>query len=744
MKLEGIVEDIIYRNEANGYSVILVDVNGVPETVVGTFPILSEGESVCFEGDYQNNAKYGKQFTARSVGVVAPHTIEGIVRFLASGIIPGVGEVTAQRMADAFGEQTLDVIEHDTDKLASVKGISKRKADEIREGYLAVSGMRSAVIFLQDCGLGMALAIRVYERFGARTEQMVRTNPYRLVEEIDGIGFLTADRLAQKLGIGRDSDYRIRAGMVHLLKNAADQNGHTYVPISELTSELCGLLGLDVSEEKLTDLAAVMTVDGVVKISAAGDGVRVLMLSTLYRTEKGTADKLLRLLAAADNGGINTDTAIKNYESRYGVVFHEKQREAIALALTQGVCVITGGPGTGKTTIIKCVLQVLKEEGHTVRLLAPTGRAAKRMTEATGCDASTLHRALQAEGEGGRFTKNETNPIEATAVIVDEVSMVDVYLMHALLRALRPGTRLLLVGDRDQLPSVGAGNVLGDILSSGAVPSVALTQIYRQALESRIVTNAHFINQGKMPVTDNGANSDFFFLVRDSGEAIAQTVVEMVAHRLPKFLGEDSCKIQVLSPIKAGAAGVNRLNTLLQNALNPMRGQCPVFRFGETEYRIGDRVMHTVNDYDLAWTRTDGSALGTEGKGVFNGDIGTVVEISAAGELDVVFEDGRCAKYGADKLGELMLSYAITVHKSQGCEFDAVVMPILTGSPSMLTRNLLYTGITRAKRLVVLIGSRYALERMVQNDYTALRYSKLAELLKAGNNFLGGGATDAQ
>lgn len=728
MELCGTLEDIIFRNEENGYTVLVLDVEGEPVTVVGSFPVLAEGETLVLDGEYKQNPKYGRQFAAVGLRTAAPSSRIGIVRFLAGGLIRGVGEVTATNIVDRFGEESLEIIEHDPHRLALIRGISVRKANEIHDSYMEVACMRAAVMFLQNYGIGAGTAVKIFNCYGAKTQAAVQSNPYRLVEDVDGIGFLTADRIARAMGIEADSEFRVRAGIVHLLKYASESQGHTYLPLPVLVEETNRLLALELDEEAVRDVTQVLAIAGTVRVTLLADGETAVMLARFYRMEKGIADRLLGLLRDADTQIARPADQVAAYERANGVRFHELQREAVAMALTEGVSVITGGPGTGKTTIIKCVLSVLRANGNTVKLLAPTGRAAKRMTETTGEEAFTIHRALQSEGEGGKFSKNESNPIEATYVIVDEVSMVDAFLMYSLLKAIRSGTKLLLVGDKDQLPSVGAGNVLGDVLASKTVPVTYLTQIYRQAQESFIVTNAHRINEGEFPVVKNDAESDFFFLRREGTENIADTVVEMLTTRVPKYLGVEPTRVQVLSPVKQGTAGVVNLNRLVQERLNPKEKGKRELQFGDTVFRTGDKVMHVNNDYDIEWTRRTALKLDT-GTGVFNGDIGTIAAIYDSGELDVEFEDGKLVRYNREQQEELMLSYAITVHKSQGCEFDAVVMPILAGSPGIITRNLLYTGITRAKRMVVLVGSQYNLTRMIDNDYTQKRYSRLAELL---------------
>lgn len=729
MKIEGTVEDIIYRNEQNGYTVVLIDCNGEPVTAVGYFPVLTEGEYLSLEGEYRYNSKYGMQFEVKNISTETPQSLEGIVRFLASGLISGVGEVTASRIVDAFGLKTFEIIEKNPERLAEVKGVSEEKAQKIAQAYMSVQSMREAVMFLQGFGISPSLSLKIYREYGNSAKDIVLKNPYRLVEDIDGIGFLTADKIAQKAGIKPDSEFRLRAGIIYILKTAAEKNGHTYLPIDELNNSVREILDIDKSDEELYSFYEEMAIDGKLKFYSKPEH-KCVALANFYNIEKNIAQRLLALIESSDDLKVDYSKEIQEYENIKGCRFDAVQKQAITSCLNDGVLIITGGPGTGKTTIISCVLYILRIKGGRFLLLAPTGRAAKRMQEATGEEAMTIHRALQPDFQGRGFMYNENNPLDYEYIIVDEISMVDAYLMNGLLKAIRPGSHLVLVGDKDQLPSVGAGNVFADILASGKLPVTHLTQIYRQSEESNIVTNAHLINNGKMPVIDNTASKDFFFLNASSPERILSSTIEMVTTRLPAYTGLPPIKIQVLAPMKNGVAGVINLNRQLQNRLNPASPSKPEITYGSQIFRVGDKVMHIANNYELEWIKPQESGVISQGAGVFNGDMGTVISVNAyTGELVVEFEDGRQATYGAETLEELMLAYAITVHKSQGCEFEAAVLALSGGSYMINTRNLLYTAVTRAKNYAVLIGQRETIYKMVKNTYTQSRYTMLRELL---------------
>jgi exodeoxyribonuclease V alpha subunit len=729
MVLSGSVENIIYRNEENGYSVIEIDADGIPVVCVGNFPIISEGQIIEAEGEYKKG-KYGEQFVCSIIKYHSPKTAEAITRYLASGLIKGIGPVTASAIVDKFGENTLEIIEKAPSALTEIKGISGKKAAEIGAAVLALKDMQAAVMYLQKYNITINLALKIYKKYHSGTQEILSENPYRLIEDVEGIGFITADKIASNMGIEKDSEFRIRAGLVYALKNTAEAVGSTYMPKGELISILSELLDLDFTQKKLADVfenvLVNLMIDGVVK--KIEDGNENIMLSVYYNLEKYISVKLARLLNFLPPQFDDIDFLISSYEKINEITLHADQKAAVKIAVENGVSVITGGPGTGKTTIIKCILYVLKNQGKTA-LCAPTGRAAKRLSESTQQEAKTIHRLLELNFNNSEryFAFDENNPLDADTVIVDEVSMVDEFLFNSLLRALKEGTRLILVGDKDQLPSIGAGNVLANIIESGAVKVQMLTKIYRQGKQSLIVLNAHAINNGNMPdLYDN--NSDFFFIEKRTPKNIHDTVTQLCIDRLPQYLNCAAQDIQVLSPMKKGLSGVENLNKSLQEIINPHSKDKRELRFEDRVFREGDKVMQTVNNYNLKWIKN--SVFAESGEGVFNGDIGFITGINGLYDLTVEFEDGRVADYSATDIGDLVLAYAISVHKSQGCEFDAVVLPVTGGPPTLLTRNLLYTAITRAKKLVVLVGARFMVEKMVNNNYTRKRYSFLADFIK--------------
>lgn len=727
MVIQGIVEEIVYRNSDNNYTVFVLDHNDEYLTCVGKVPIISEGEFVELVGEFTKHSRYGEQFSISSAKISNPNTKEGIVRYLSSGLIKGVGPVTAQNIVDKFGELSLDVIEFNPAKLAEVKGISHKKAMEISESVSEIKAMRDSVMMMQSQGIGTNLAVKIYNFYGERTDIILKNNPYKLVEDIDGIGFFTADKIAQKLGIDEFSEFRIRAGILHILKENSDKSGNTYIHKENLYSEITSLLNILVVEH--TDLVNrvinTMVMDSVIKLFEL-DGVEIIMLFKYYSCEKMVAGMLKALNNAPNSLDMNVENDIELYEQMNNISMHSTQKDAVKLAVNSGVSVITGGPGTGKTTIVKCILQILKNRRYNVKLLAPTGRASKRLSESTGEEASTIHRALVVDFKNpGMFLYNSGNKLPYDAVIVDEVSMVDIQLMFYLVRALKMGTKLILVGDKDQLPSVGAGNVLADILASGEIPVESLTHIYRQNENSLIVTNAHEINMGNMPILDN-KSTDFFFDNKSDNTDILNSIIHMQTTRIPKYLGIENSKIQVLAPMKAGICGVENLNKCLQEKLNPINKYKMEIVRDKVTYREKDRVMQITNNYERSWYKD-----GEYGQGVFNGDIGIIEKIDiSTGTTTVLFEDGRTADYLLSELNELVLSYAITIHKSQGSEFDVVIMPVITGAPMLLTKNLLYTAVTRAKKMVVLVGTKRAIRIMVGNNYTQVRYSMLKYFLK--------------
>ena len=739
MVIKGNVVSIIFQNKENGYTVAKIDSNGEKITIVGKMPTLFDGQNVVAQGRFMTNSKWGEQFSVESIEVEKPSSKEAIQRYLSSGLISGIGPVTAKKIVDKFGTDTLDIIEYNPLKLTSVSGVSAKKASEINHAFLNLRRMQDTVMFLQEYNISVNMAVKIFNIYGDDTKEIIQKNPYKLVEDVRGIGFKSADKIASNLGIAKDSEFRVRAGLVYVLSETSDKNGNTYLPKDEMVASLSKLLDLDFSDKQdlLENVLRDLTFEGFVK-EMQFDGVQCIMLVQFYLLEQHIANKLL-VMSANQLPTLDVEDEISHFEQINNVSLHDDQKNAVISSINSGVSVITGGPGTGKTTIIKCILNILKNHRQSVTLLAPTGRASKRMSESCGEEASTIHRALMLDFGHGRidsnherFVYNERNPLPSDVVIVDEVSMVDVQLMYNLVSALRPTARLILVGDKNQLPSVGAGNVLADIIASGVVPVSALTKIYRQADKSLIIYNAHAINNGEMPKIDNTSRDFFFEKCKDSND-ILRRVLDLHSSRIPRFLNIEPQKIQILAPLKAGVCGVDNINNKVQNIINPPQKGKPEVAFGDVVFRRGDKVMQTQNNYNLEWKRFDGQRI-EYGESVFNGDIGFISDVTEAGAVEVTFEDGRIAVYQKTDLPQLSLSYAITIHKSQGSEFDVVIMPIIGGASNILTRNLLYTGVTRAKRMVVLVGQYFHLKLMVENDYTATRYSALKQFLIEQNN----------
>ncbi len=724
-QLEAVIEETIFRNEENGYSVVQAKAGRESVTVVGTLPALAPGEQVLLSGSWTAHPQYGKQWKATACEIRKPTTLLGIERYLGSGLIRGVGPSTARLLVQAFGKNTLDVLSEHPERLTEVPGIGRKRAAQLAESFREQYAAREAMVFLQSYGVSPTLAVKISKAYGADAQRKIRENPYRLIDDIDGVGFLTADRIALSLGIPQDSEYRLRSGLKYVLQEAAAGEGHTFLPKPLLLERAARALRV---EDGLLAHALDTLLFAREIIALDLDGQEALLLSGFFYAEKEIA-RYLKLLMGREEKIPEAQILekIQQFEREHQMQFSENQRRAVSEAVRRGLVVITGGPGTGKTTIINCILWLL---GKDVLLAAPTGRAAKRMSEATGHEAKTLHRLLEFAGDEGHFQRDEQNPLDCGCVIVDEMSMVDVFLMRSLLVALKPGTKLILVGDADQLPSVGAGNVLGDILKSGVVPSVRLTDIFRQSEESLIVLNAHRINHGEPPIL-NRRDSDFFFERRPVPDEAAQAIVGLCARRLPAFLHSDAPArdIQVLAPTKKSGAGVYQLNTLLQAALNPPAPWKKEIAYGETVFRTGDKVMHIRNNYQLPW-KADG---GEEGEGVFNGDVGFVSAVDHQDRIVTVrFDDERTVEYDYQQLEELELAYCLSVHKSQGSEFPCVVMPVLGGPPRLLTRNLFYTALTRARKLVVLVGREDAIADMVRNNHIATRYTTLRQRLEEG------------
>ena len=734
---KGTVTGIIFRNEENGYTVLRLETTDGDDIVcVGTFATLSVGAVLSVKGKVSVHNTYGEQLAVESYTVCDPTSREGIIKYLSSGLIKGVGEVTAKNIYDKFGADTFGVIENNPMLLSNVKGISAKKAIDIANAVASLKSMQQQIMFLQGYGITVNLAVKIYNIYKDETKRKVLENPYRLIDDVDGVGFLTADKIAQSMGVEAVSEFRIRASIVHQLKESAEKQGNTYLPFDELMSACSQLLGIELAEhgKLVEDTMTKLVLEPLVKIFEI-DGQRCVSLVKYYKLERSIAAKLIAINHEAKRVLIDGDSLIKQFETVNKITFHASQLGAVKSALINGVTVITGGPGTGKTTIIKCIAEILSSHGLRLEFCAPTGRAAKRLAQSTGSDAKTIHRLLGFEPHGDKmaFRYNRYNTLPCDVVIVDEMSMVDVSLAYSLLQALESGARLILVGDKDQLPSVGAGNVLADVIRSGVIEIRYLTHIYRQSNDSLIVSNAHLINHGQMPEINNQSR-DFFFMNYSDLQQVSDTVVELVTKRLPNFTQLPPSEIQVLGALKGGAAGVENLNVRLQQALNPRQYGKSEFQIGKSVIREGDRVMQTVNNYELPYKRVEPNGGITESAGVFNGDIGVVQKIDRmSGTMDVWFDDNRLASYTDKDLSDLQLAYACTIHKSQGSEFEVVVVPLVNGPPTIINKNLLYTAITRAKRAVVLVGSKKVLAMMVHNNYVAARTTNLCRFLQEEN-----------
>lgn len=726
--IEAFADETVFRNDENGYTVLIVKAGRTRVSAVGVMPPVAAGEKLLITGEWTEHPVYGRQIRVQSVEIEKPTTLSGIEKYLSSGMIRGIGPATARLLIREFGEKTLDVLYSEPERLLDVPGIGEKRAQMIQESYAQQAQQREAMVFLQSYGITPSLAVKIFKQYGENVKQIIRSNPYRLVEDVEGIGFKTADKIAAALGVERDSEYRLSAGIKFALADATAGAGHCYLPRPELVKAAQNLLG---NEQEAIDrvldmlILAHEVVAQILPDETGAQEVVALYQPQTFRAESEVARRLMEMIEAMpESMALDLQAQIDELERVEGIAFHPQQRQAIETAVKSGMTVITGGPGTGKTTIIKCIIKLLSVHGE-VALAAPTGRAAKRMSEACGMEAKTLHRLLEYGGEEGDFARTQDHPLEMDTLIIDEMSMVDIFLMRSLLRALVPGTRLIMVGDADQLPSVGAGNVLRDILDSGVVPSVRLTEIFRQDEKSMIVYNAHRINHGDAPRL-NAKGSDFFFERAASPSDAARRIVTLCAARLPGFLGLDPVRqMQVLSPTKKGECGVWMLNQLLQAQFNPPAPHKQERTRGDTTFREGDKVMQTRNNYQLEWKR-EGVFGWEEGQGVFNGDIGFVSEIDPQERtLTVQFDDERMATYEGGDVDDLELAYCISVHKSQGSEFPVVVMPVVGGPPMLLTRNLLYTAVTRARRLVMLVGREAAIDQMIANANTRRRYSAL-------------------
>ena len=733
-KVEGYVEHIIFRNEENGYTVLNLSMKGRELTCVGTLPMIGEGELIEASGDYIEHAAYGKQFRIESYETKVPQDSVALERYLGSGAIKGVGAALAARIVRRFGDDTLRIIEEEPERLAEVKGISERKAREIAQQVAEKAEMQNAMIFLSGYGIALNLGAKIYQQYGDNVYRILKENPYKMAEDIAGVGFRTADEIAGKIGIAVDSEFRIKSGLSYVL-NQATAEGHVYLPEPVLLRRGQELLGVE--PERMQKSLQDMAIDKkavIRELPAEREGdepLRIVYASQYYYLELSTARMLHELNITCEEDREAIEKRIGKIEKKYQIELDEMQKTAVVEAAYSGLMILTGGPGTGKTTTINAMIHYFEAEGLDIFLAAPTGRAAKRMTEATGYEARTIHRMLEisggAEGNAG-FERNENNPLETDVIIIDEMSMVDINLIHSLLKAIVPGTRLILVGDVNQLPSVGAGCVLKDIIDSECFHVVKLTKIFRQASQSDIIVNAHKINRGEEVVLDN-KSMDFFFLKRYDADVIISVVIQLIRQKLPKFVDATPYDIQVLTPMRKGLLGVERLNRILQEYLNPPDQSKVEHEYGDGLFREGDKVMQTKNNYQIEWEVRNRYGIPVDkGEGVFNGDTGIIRSINSFAEtMEVEFDERRMVEYSFKQLEELELAYAITIHKSQGSEYPAVVIPVHSGPRMLMTRNLIYTAVTRAKACVCLVGIPEVFQAMVDNEVEQKRYSGLKD-----------------
>ena len=751
--IRGYVEHIIYRNEENSYTVMNVSTREDEITCVGVLPFISEGEFIEASGTFTVHASYGEQFKIDSFAVKPPEDLVAVERYLGSGAVKGVGSALAARIVRRFGEDTFRIIEEEPERLAEVKGISERKAREIAAQVVEKKDVREAFVFLSGYGISNTLALKIYQQYGSELYRVIRENPYRMADDVSGVGFKIADEIARRAGIEADSDFRIRCGLFYTLTHAA-ADGHIYLPKEELLGRTEQLLALQIDnpDRYLMDLSIERRIiiknvpadqtekQGEADVRADSQECRVYAAS-LYFLELSTAKMLCDLNLVEQIDEAQALKKISRFEKLNDQTLDEHQKEAVLEAVRRGLLILTGGPGTGKTTTINTMIALFQSEGMDIALAAPTGRAAKRMTEATGYEAKTIHRLLEVEGgpanngsreEGsGLFARNASNPLDADVIIVDEMSMVDIYLMHALLEAVTPGTRLILVGDASQLPSVGPGCVLRDMIESDVFKVVRLTRIFRQAEMSDIVVNAHKVNRGEHMALDNKSR-DFFFLKRNDANVIISIVIQLISQKLPGYVHASPMEIQVLTPTRKGLLGVERLNRILQEYLNPASREKEEHMQGDILFREGDKVMQIKNNYQLVWeVRGKYGIVAQAGSGVFNGDIGVIQSISSAEEkMTVLFDDERTVEYPFSGLDELELAYAVTIHKSQGSEYPAVVMPLLAGPRMLMNRNLLYTAITRARSCVTIVGDPQVFYDMIDNTQQQRRCTSLKERLR--------------
>lgn len=735
--LVGYIEHIVFRNEDNGYTVMTVISEGEEITCVGSFPYIGEGEKLSARGHYTEHQVYGQQFQMESYELMTPEDALSIEKYLGSGAVKGIGTALAARIVRRFGEDTFRIMEEEPERLSEIKGISERKAREIAVQVAEKHDMRNAMIFLQRYGISTNLAAKIYAFYGQELYRVIQENPYRMAEDLPGVGFRIADEIAVRAGIQANSDYRIRSGILYVLSQAA-ADGHMYLPEDVLLHRTSELLMVELQHLEKYEMDLCIDKKLMVKEK---DGVKLIYAAQYYYLELQVAAMLHDLNVNCHVPQEVIEKKLSKLEEASEIELDMMQRTAVVEAVKNGLLVITGGPGTGKTTTINAMIKYFESEGLEIRLAAPTGRAAKRMTEATGYEAQTIHRLLEINGmpeeEGGRtsFERNEQNPLDADVVMIDEMSMVDIHLMSALLKAITVGTRLIMVGDVNQLPSVGPGSVLKDIIESHCFNVVRLTKIFRQASMSDIIVNAHKINAGEQVTLDNNSR-DFYFLKREDANVIVASIIYLVEKKLPPYVEAKPYDIQVLTPMRKGILGVEQLNKTLQQALNPPSDQKREKEFGDQIFREGDKIMQIKNNYQLEWEVRNRYGLPVDkGTGVFNGDMGIVKEMNLfAEQLTVEFDEGRCVDYSFKQLEELELAYAITIHKAQGSEYPAVVIPLLSGPRMLLNRNLLYTAVTRARRCVTIVGSDSTFRTMVENGSEQKRYSGLRERIQEVNH----------
>ena len=724
LQLEGAVENIVYRNEENGYTVIEISDGDDYITAVGIMPQANVGDTVKLTGVYTNHRNYGRQFSAQICEICRPTESADILRYLSSGAIKGIGASTAQRLVSEFGEATLDVMETQPERVALIKGISKSKALDFANQLKTNTGVRTLMLYLGEYGISNTSAVKIYNALGAGCVDRIRENPYILCQGDFGVSFESADFIAKKESLEPESGVRLRAGITYILRHN-ERNGHTCLPKEKLTAISADFLNVGI--DRINNCMEEMLFDRTL-IGETFDEAEFVFTPQLHLSEMYVSSRIKMLLKFSAEKIKDIDREIENCEKTDGITYADLQKKAIHSALTEGMLVLTGGPGTGKTTTLNAIIKILKDKGKKVLLSAPTGRAAQRMSELTGDEAKTLHRLLEVswdKHDNPVFNKNERNQLKCDALIVDEVSMVDTFIFESVMRALPLGCRLVLVGDSDQLPSVGPGNVLGDLIDSGIIPVVRLNEIFRQAQQSLIVTNAHKIVNGEMPVLSN-TDKDFFFLQRNNKTDVTNVIIDLCVNRLPKAYGYSAFdNIQVLSPSKKGELGTAELNSKLQNALNTKSDDKQEVTIGSKTFRTGDKVMQIKNNYDIRWFKDNGET----GEGIFNGDIGIIEKIDKKVKIIKISFYDKTAAYTYESASDLDFAYAVTVHKSQGNEFDAVIIPMFQGPPQLYYRNLLYTAVTRAKKTLILVGNPHTVEYMVNNNRRTKRYSGLKEFL---------------